>query len=151
MAFNKTAFLKQEFKQRIEEVKVPSLASFFEGEPLWRIRGQTGEELARMLDLETTQQSLSQIVEALGNSQEVTAELREVLGTGTNVPFDLVKRINQLVVCSLTPEIDQHTAVKFAECYPIEFYLLTNKITALTGLGMEIAVKKPDPSGNIQA
>jgi len=150
MAFKNTAFLKTEFSAREKTLKVPSLEPFFEGEAEWVIRGQTGEELSRLFELEVTQKSLATVVESLRNSASVTNDLKSILGLGTDVPLDLVKRFNQLVCCSICPEINQQTAVKFAECYPVEFYWITNEITKLTGLGMQAAVKKPTPSGKSQ-
>ena len=149
MAFNESAFMKQKFEPRTAQVETSSLAAFFDKKekPIWTVRGQTASELAATLESANTQKSLASIVEAIGENASKIDELKKVIGISNDVPGDIIKRLNQLAVCSVEPKIDHTCAVKLAETFPIEFYILTNKITELTGLGMEASVKKQKSSG----
>ncbi len=152
MGFDSSSFMKHKFSARTEVVLVPTLSQFFDvGEaPEWVVRGQTGNELGAAIEATTTRKSLTSIVKAIGSDSAQIDELKRAIGLSDDVPNDIVKRLNQLTSCSVSPKIDHHCAVKLAETFPIEFYILTNKITELTGLGMEAAVKKPSPSGATQ-
>lgn len=144
MGFNATRFKKQQFQPRQEAVEVPALAIWYdqdeEGEHpcKWIVRGLTGQEFARVLDSSNKEKNLSAVIQAIASNQAKLEELKEVVGLGDKTPTDLAKRIEQLVYGSVDPEIDSSIAVKLAETFPIEFYILTNKITALTGQGMDI-------------
>lgn len=147
MGFNSSRFVKQEFQQREGVVEVPALRSWFDlpetkkdEEPakcLWKVRGLTAVELARTFEAASKVKNFSSLVEALGSSETKIEELKEVLGVGNDVPSDIMKRLEQLTIGSLEP-IDLSVAQKLAEKFPIEFYQITNKITALTGLGMDL-------------
>jgi len=145
MAFNSTKFMKQEFQPRTEAVEVPALSAWFDksddGEPVscaWKVRGLTASELAKIFEASNKAKNFDSIVQAIASSKAKIDELKEVLGIGNDVPADVMKRLEQLTLGSVEPEIDTSVAVKLAEKFPIEFYMLTNKITVLTGLGMDV-------------
>lgn len=145
MGFNSTKFAKQQFEPREDDVEVPALAPWFDAsetaEPprhLWRVRGLTGPEFATMMNAATKTQNLGSIIEAIGSSEVKKEELKSLLGFGDDSPPDIMKRLEQIVLGSVEPKIDSSTAVKLANTFPIEFYQITNKITALTGLGMDL-------------
>lgn len=148
MSFNSNAFMKQQFEPRTAPVSVPSLALFFddkEEKQEWIVRGQTASEVCRSMEAATNQSKLSSVVEAIAASSNQKDEIKTALGLGSDTPSDIVKRLEQLVCCSVTPEIELPVAVKLAETFPIEFYMLTNKVIELTGLGMDL--KKSKTSG----
>jgi hypothetical protein len=151
MGFNQDQFMKQQYEPRTACVEVPLLADFFgkDEKPVWELRGQTASELARTIEASNNQKSITSIIEAIGNNQTQIDDIKKAIGISDDVPQDIIKRLNQFVTCSVNPEIDQMCAVKFAETFPIEFYILTNKVTELTGLGMTVAVKKQKGSGKI--
>lgn len=160
MKFNQTKFTKQQFVDRTEDVEVSALRPWFdfdeddqvkeEGQKdgkkkqevlppcLWQVRGLTGSEFATMMVAASKSKNLNTIIEAIGSTQVKTEELKNIMGLGEDTPEDLAKRLEQLVLGSVEPSIDSSMAVKLASTFPIEFYILTNKITALTGLGRDI-------------
>lgn len=172
MAFNKNAFMKAQFQPRTTDVDVLALAGYFDdltdeqnawvamtpmerlkfvnngGEKQiipWLVRGQTSSEICRAMEASLNQDKLETVVEAIAANANQKDSIKTALGISDSTPKDIVKRLEQLVVCSVSPEIDLPFAVKLAETFPIEFYQITNKITELTGLGMDL--KKPSTSG----
>jgi len=156
MTFDKNAFMRQTFKPRTELVDVPALKAWFSSEnddektvPKWEVRGQTASEIAKSFDSASKVKNLDAIVKAISSSSIQVDELRKAIGISDDVPEDIIKRLEQLVACSVDPVVDMPLAVKLAETFPIEFYQLTNKIVELTGMGMDF--QKPKPSGKIAA
>jgi hypothetical protein len=86
-----------------------------------------------------SQANLSAIIEAISNSagSAKVKELKDAIGIGEETPVDLQKRLQQLVMGSVDPVIDEATAAKLAKTFPIEFYTLTTKVSELTGLGLD--------------
>jgi len=155
MQFDADKFASAAFKRREEEVPVKDLAAWFKGAkegevPVWRVRGLTGEELARVNEAQARNRNKSAIIEALSSDKQekMTDAIKELIGTGNSVPDDLARRIEMLTIGSVAPECTHQVAVKLAEAFPVEFYELTTKITQLTGLGSEPG--KPKRSSNAQ-
>ena len=149
MGFNAKEFLKAKFEPRIEGVPVPDLRDFFKDgdEPVWKVRGLTGQELGRANEAAARNRSIKAIVEALAGQadKERAGAIQDLLGVGENVPEDIAKRIEHLVLGSVDPPCTQDLAVRLCEVFPVEFYQLTTKILELTGKGQEPG--KPKPSG----
>ena len=149
--FDVNKFLNSNLSPRTERVSVSGLAPFFpEGEePLWEIRGLTASEIAKGNEAASKNKNVDSIVKAItsNSSNEKVKEFRKAFGVSDDVPADVVKRIEQLVMGSVSPSVDTQLAVKIADAFPIEFYDLTNKILRLSGMGMELAMEKPVPSG----
>jgi transcription antitermination factor NusA-like protein len=136
------------FEARTESIKVAALSDFFgESDPVWVVRGLTASELARTIEASSKHKSIDQVIKAIGQNDASIAELREALGISDDTPQDIAKRLEQIVIASVEPKIDITNAVKMAECFPVEFYQITNTIVMLTGLGMD--VKKLQPSGTV--
>lgn len=144
MAFNADKFERAEFLPRTVRVPVPSLAPFFEeGElPEWVVRGLEATELHRALEAGKRQNSVEAIVKAITASGDQAGAVRKVLGLTKDTPGEIAKRLEMLVIGSVTPEITLPVAVKFARTFPIEFLELTNQITDLTGKGAELVKPK---------
>lgn len=150
MEFDLDKFSGTDFNAREEDVAVPDLADFFKGKatkgedgkdqpPVWRVRGLSGSELARVNEAQTRNRDRNAIAQGLlsGKDEKVTEAVRALVGGGDDVPDDIAKRLEMLVIASVKPEISHPVAVKLSETFPIEFYQLTSKITQLTGLGAE--------------
>jgi hypothetical protein len=75
---------------------------------------------------------------AISTKQEQTKAIREALGLTGDTPGEIAKRLELLVAGSVSPKIDLSAAVKLAEAFPIEFMVLTNKISELTGKGADL-------------
>lgn len=153
MAFNANRFRSAKYVPRTEEVEIPALADFFDKDekPVFVVRGMTASELAKSNEASDNSEKLKAIVEALttNNKQAQKTAFQDIFGFGDDTPQEVQKRIMILTFASVSPEIDQSTAVLFADRHPVEFYMLTNKITELTGLGGFIEGKSP-PSGKRQ-
>lgn len=147
MAFKVDAFTSAAFEHRTEAMPVPALKEWFDEEAVWIVRGLTAHELARANEAGEKRNNAAAVLEALvgGSKTEKIAELREALSLTDATPAEISKRLEMLTTGSVDPACDHSTAVLLAERYPIEFYQLTNKITALTGQGQQPG--KPEASG----
>lgn len=135
--FNVNKFLGANFEPRTEDVKVESAKEYFEGDPVWTVRGLTGVEVAQVNEAQERNRNMSAIVEGLvsADKAELVESIREKLGIGDAVPNEIARRLEVLVLGSVKPDIEHNVAVKLASVYPVEFMDLTNKILNLTGLG----------------
>ena len=151
MAFDLAQFEKAKFSTRQEGVQLPALAAFFakDEEPEWTVRGLTHAELAKAEESIVSSKDIEALVTALtGQSKEKADAITGLLGvSGDDVPKETKKRIEHLVMGSVDPVIDLPVAVKLADCFPIEFGMISNKIMILTGQGKLQAEVKPKPSG----
>lgn len=133
---------------RERDVPVPDLGVFFpEGEePIWRVRGLTGEEIARANEASQRHTLIGHAVEALASAaakEEQVDALRTLIGYGRSVPDDMAKRLDHLVAGSVAPTIDRELAVRLFQGFPIVAYKLTNVILELTGLGPDLGKLPP--------
>lgn len=144
--FSVERFQSAEFQPRTERVLVPPLAEFFDdGEAAeFVIRGLSASELQRAVEAGQRQGSIETVVKAISSKQDQVDSIRKALGMSKDTPGEIAKRIEMLVLGSVSPAFDHAAAVKVAEVCPIEFYDLTNKIVALTGQGGSRV--KPQPS-----
>lgn len=145
MAFNLEKFDATSFAVRTKSLPVPSLQHWFDEdeEAVWEIRNLTASELATANAAQQKNANVAIILEALSGSDktEKVEELRTALGISTDVPGEIAKRLEMIVLGSINPKIPLNLAVKLAEHFPIEFYTITNEITQLTGMGSEIEGK----------
>ena len=145
-AFNKTKFIR-----RTGEVEVAALSDFFKDasspeqkdvKHVFIVQGLTHHEIAEAKDSLTGQDNLKSILEAIQASKPaIKAAVTDLIESKVNLPQDTQLKIKHLILGCVEPAIDESTAVKLAECFPIEFTQIANKIIELTGLGQE-AVKK---------
>ena len=147
MAFNAEKFERAKFEARRAKVPVDALAEFFdEGEtPEWEVRGLSAVELHKAIEASKRQGSIEAIVKAIAANQDQAGAVRKALGLTKDTPGEIAKRLEMLVMGSVSPKIELPAAVKLAECFPIEFLSLTNEISVLTGKGAEL-VKPPAAS-----
>jgi hypothetical protein len=143
--FDVAKFNATNFQDRIKSVSVPRLKAFFapdkngkSPEIVWKVRGLTGLESARAKQAVDDSKNIETIIEAIGTKikRDKIDAIKELAGVGEdNVPEDLVRRYSFLVQGSIEPECDQSMALKLAQNFPEEFYLITNTILQLTGQG----------------
>ena len=162
MEFDLNKFNSSSFSPREEAVPVPDLAAFFTGEPeqdengkpkppVWKVRGLTGEELARVNEAKERNRNRLAVAEGLaGSDDEVAKAIQELIGHNDKVPDDLAKRLEMLVLGSVEPQCSQQLAVKLSQAFPVEFYLLTGRITQLTGQGSVVGKPKRS-SGKVKS
>lgn len=143
MTFNLDKFERAKFAPRTERVPVDSLSDFFaESDAVWVVRGLTASELNQAMEAGKRQQSIESIVKAMAQGGDQVEAVRKALGLSKDTPGEIAKRLEMLVMGSVEPAIKLPTAVKLAETFPVEFLMLTNKITELTGKGSELVKPK---------
>lgn len=149
MSFDLERFRHAALAPRQAAVPVPDLRFFFpEGaDPVWVVRGLTGEEIARANESNQRSGLIAAAVQALANAASAKADqvesLQTLIGYGTDVPADLAKRFDHLTFASVDPAIDRETAVRLFAGYPIVAYQLTNRILELTGEGPDVGKLPP--------
>jgi len=152
MGFDSKKFLKTKFVPRTEGVPVPDLREFFPpGEsPTWMVRGLTGQEVGRANEASERNRNIAAILEGLAGeaAKEKAEAVKELLGIGGTTPQDVAKRLEHLTLGSVDPKCTLDLAVRLCETFPIEFFLLTNKIMELTGKGQMPG--KQQPSGGME-
>ena len=150
MGFKTKEFMDAETSFRTEEVKVPDLKDWFDGEPVWKIRGLTGNECGKCSELSGgNRKTAAEFVSAMMSKtqDEATGALKGFLSLSGDMPQDNAKRIEYLIMGSVDPVCDLELALKLNEAFPVEFISITNMILSLTGKGMILG--KPMPSGTI--
>jgi len=152
MAFNVQRFMEAKLEPRRSKVAVEALAAFFDdGQPaVWEVRGLNSVELHKALEAGKRQANVEQIVAAIAAKGDVAQAVRKALGLTNDTPGEIAKRLEMLVMGSVSPEIDLPGAVRLSESYPIEFLMLTNEISELTGKGFDV-VKPEAASETIKA
>jgi len=143
-------FMSAQAQAREADVPVPALADFFgKSKPVWRVRGLTAAELGRAREAKDRGDTVRAMVKAISGDGDKAQSIREAMGLSDDeVPADVSQRIEMLVAGSVDPVIGQDNrdvVVRLAECWPVTFYELTNKIHELTGAGAELG--KPKRSG----
>ena len=149
MAFKKSDFIAARYEPRVAEVPVPELKPFFDGgNPVWKVKGLTGQELGRANDAADRNKKISSVVEGVlsDNPKKIAKAVKMVIDPDT--PHDVAKRLEHLILGSVDPVCDLELALRVCERFPIEFYSITNKILELTGLGQ--LPGKHKPSGKTQ-
>lgn len=146
-SFDMKKFMATKFEPRTEEVRLDDLKDFFPDgvEPVFTVRGLTGEEIARVNDAVTKNRNLAAVVDAMAatNAADKADAIKEALGLSPGVPDDLAKRIENLVYGCVDPVFDQPAAVRLFKVFPVEAYQLTNVILRLTGQGQKPGESKP--------
>ena len=149
MAFDKKLFLREKFVPRTDLVPVPELAAYFPDpkDAVWKVRGVSGVEMAECFEAAEKNKKIGAVIDGIasGQSKKTTAAIKEMVGASGNTPQDIAKRIAFLVAGSVVPKVDVELAKKLCQTFPIEFYQITTKIIALTGMGHEPG--KPKGSG----
>lgn len=148
MGFNLDKFETARFEPRTERVPVPALASFFsDGEDQsFLVRGLTSNELHIAFEAQKRNSNIGSIVEALASNKDAVQEIRKALGLASKeTPGEVAKRLEMIVAGCVEPKFSLSQAVKLAQSFPIEFMMLTNRITELTGQGA-IDMGKPVPA-----
>ena len=138
--FNLEKFEAEGFKARELAVPVPELSAFFDegAEAVWRIRGLTGAEVARVKDSVQRAKDLDGLIAKLAsaNAKDKIAAVLEAFGLGADGESDdYVRRLTLLELGSVVPKVSRHHAVKVSEVAPLAFYRITDEIYTLTGRG----------------
>jgi hypothetical protein len=144
MAFDLGLFRSVSLSPREAEMPFPGLEVFFpEGEkPVWKVRGLTGEEVARALESASRHKYMILAIQALmsqsaPDSDKLSA-MKTLAGYGDEVPESLAKKLDYLVFGSVSPAMDRGDAVRLFAALPNVAYQLTAKIEELTAIGPDL-------------
>ena len=138
--FDADAFLTAKLRPRTADVAVPGLREFFrDSEPVWKVRGLTGQELGQAKAAVAARKDLAALIDGIvgGAGKERSEALRKILDLNEEVPPAVAMNIHVVRLGSADPAADEETAVKLCACFPIEFQIIANKILELTGAGHE--------------
>lgn len=114
MPFKTGDFKNKEFLDNTAQIRLNDLQKWFDGEPVWTVRGLTAHEL-----------------------DQADYALKVFLSVNKDHTLfpDTIKKTIHLSQASIDPIIDADLAQKMADAYPIEFNQLVYKILELTGQG----------------
>jgi len=149
MPFDARAFAKAQFEPRLVVVIIPELCDWFGGEdPMFRVRGLSGIELAQALEAAQTTQSRAELAEALldGTDGAKVDAVKEAFGLGKGVPDELIRYHELVIRGSVEPKLTRDVSVKLAERFPVDHKQLALKILSLTGQGHAVKKKPSDCS-----
>jgi hypothetical protein len=140
MPFDLAGFERAKFEARRGRVPVPALAQWFsDGEAAeWEVRGLNSSELHRAMEAAKRQHNIETVVRAIASGGDQAEAVRKAIGLVADTPGEIAKRLEMLVMGSITPKVELPIAVKLAESFPVEFLLITNEITELTGRGFDL-------------
>ena len=147
--FNAIMFERAIYEPRTEELEIELMAAFFpEGEkPLFTVRGLTADEVARTNKAVENGKTAEALIKALACSDQegLVDGLKAQLGYGDAVDGEVSRRIELIIYGTVSPKLPRELIVKISNTMPTVFYLLSNKITDLTGQGQ--VTGKQTPSG----
>lgn len=139
MAFDVNAFVNERFEDRVTDVPVPDLRQWFGGsDPVWRVRGLTGDELGRVNEAVEKYKNVNALISSMiGKDPGQKAEaVKEALGiAGQKTPESIVRELELVVIGSVDPVCDMSLAVKLKDNFPIEFRQIAQAILIATGKG----------------
>jgi len=122
MGFNLEGFRSVEAQPRTEAVRVDDLADWFEGEPIWTVRGLTYDEIAKADAAADKTKTLTALVESLASSDSVREKvtlMKDVLGFGDDSSPQAIRRLEMFVIASVDPVIELDVAVKLSNTNPV--------------------------------
>lgn len=140
MGFNTGQFMAEKYTPRIKKVAVPDLKNFFEKDekPVWQVRGLTGVEIAKAQEVAAKRSVSAAILEGLltMRENEVKDAITKLVGKSDDIPEEMAKKIEHLVIASVEPVCTEDMAVKISKVAPTTFFTLANAIWTLSGQGM---------------
>jgi hypothetical protein len=141
-------FLSARLALRTADVPVPDLAGWFDGPPVWKVRGLDANEIAKVDLADRRHEQTAAMVAALdaGSATEITDAVRSMLGRGTDIESVYARQIEIVTLGSVDPPGDHALSAKLGEKFPVVFKTLFNTIMGLTGKGAE-PEKKPSGCG----
>lgn len=148
--FNLKKFDNAKLEPRTESVAVPELAEYFDGDgdPIWTVRGLDGQEVYHVRSAFDRDRMIARVVERFaGTTKDKLDGIEELFGIGNEVNEEASKRIELLLLGSVSPKLDRPAAVKLLKSFPTTAGQLTDTILKLTGFGF-VPGKRPGSGGN---
>lgn len=144
MGFDLDKFMGTTLLARTKEIRVDSMAEFFDGPAVLTVRGLTATEIALANEEKEKYARLDTLAKAIAAKN--VEEVRAALGLGDDLPGDVARRIEVMIHGVVEPKIARDVAIKIGDAFPVDFYAITNEILALSGQGK--STEKPMPSGS---
>lgn len=142
MSFDIAAFSTAVLDPREDIVRVEELACFFSDgdDPVFRVRGLTGEEMYRVADERRSSELRAAVADALAGGQraEVASALREVIGIGESVPEAMAVAISKVFFGIVEPKLDRDQIVRLFAGLPNVAVRLMSAIDKLSGQGPDL-------------
>lgn len=136
MGFDLQRFERAEMTARLEEVTIPCMKHWFaEGEePVFTVRGLTGEEFYAVRQAAAKRQDLQAIASRLlsGEGEAIADAIGEFFGA---VPEEYARRVEILISGAVAPAFDRALAMKMFKHFPTAAHILVEKILKATGEG----------------
>jgi len=139
--------MAEKYTAREKKVPVPDLKQFFgeKEKPVWIVRGLTAIEIARAQAVADKRDLSKAILEGLLTlrAAEVKDAITKLVGRSDEIPEDMAKKIEHLVIASVNPVCSEDMALKISKVAPTTFFTLANEIWKLSGQGMSPGKSKP--------
>lgn len=149
MPFDAVKFAAANWQRRIIEIPVPALVDFFgEGEkPIWKVQSLEGKEVAQAKHARERniriKASVEKFSELLGQDpKKIKGAIGDVFGS-LEATADIAWRSELMLLASVDPKIDYATIAQINKYQSETYYLITNKIIELIGLGFEVGKQRP--------
>jgi len=136
MPFDLDRFRRISLVPRSEEVKTPELKEWFDedAEPVFKIRGLTGEEFYRVREASAKRRDMEQIAARLlsGAGEAIAEAIEEFYG---GVPDEFARRVEILIAGCVEPQLDRMDAMRLFKHFPSTAHTLADAILKATGEG----------------
>lgn len=136
MAFDMDRFRRVELKARTIAVKVPEMKEWFgdDAEPLFLVRGLTGEEFYAVREASKKRADLQAIASKIlsGNGEAFGEAIEEFYGA---VPDEFARRVELLIFGCTEPRLDRPEAMKLFKHFPSTAHTICDEILRATGEG----------------
>lgn len=144
MSFDLEKFDKAQFKSRTDTVPVPELQAFFAKDTkpedmVFKIRNLEATEVTAANDSFEKARKLEKFLEQVASpdQNEQVKGLVQAMGFEKGTTPDLAKRFDLFHFGCVEPKFTRTQAVRFAKHFPGQFYVITNAVWRLTGLGSD--------------
>lgn len=154
MGFDAVKFGAANWQRRTIEVPVPALKDFFgkDEKAIWKIHSLEGKEIAKAKHAKErnirVKAAIDKFGELLGqNPAKIKSSIGDIFGS-IEADADIAWRTELMHLASIDPQVDYAIIAQINKYQSETFYLITNKIIELIGLGFEPGKHKP--SGGTQ-
>jgi hypothetical protein len=136
MGFDLERFRREDLQPRRIEVKTPELAAWFgpDADPLFVVRGLTGEEFYRVREAAAKRRDLEAIASRImsGAGEAIAQAIDEFYGA---VPDEFARRVEILLAGCVEPALSRDMAMKLFKSFPSTAHILADNILKATGEG----------------
>lgn len=149
MVFDAVKFAAADWQRRVVEIPVPALKDYFgSGEKaVWKIHSLEGREIAqakhakeRNIRTKAAVETFSELLSQ--NPKKIKKSVSDLFGN-IESDADIAWRTELMILASIEPRVDYSTIAQINKYHAETFYVITNRILELIGLGFEPGKQKP--------